>query len=73
MTIGKIGDWENTSYDLLYTANGKEDRALDVAFLKNLRDKNRRKVIYCEKLWTHREDLAQFGDVRPMLVPFNLK
>jgi len=31
------------------------------------------KVIYCEKVWAHREDLAKFGEVRPMLVPFNLK
>jgi adenine-specific DNA-methyltransferase len=70
---GKIGEWKNTSYYLLYTPNRKEDRALDVAFLKNLKDKNPRKVIYCEKVWVHREDLHQFGDVRPMLVPFNLK
>ena len=73
VATGKIGEWNNTSYYLLYTPNGKEDRALDVAFLKNLRDQNRSKVIYCEKLWAHREDLAKFGDVRPMLVPFNLK
>jgi adenine-specific DNA-methyltransferase len=70
---GKIGEWKNTSYYLLYTPNGKEDRALDMNFLKNLKDKNRAKVIYCEKVWAHREDLAKFGEVRPMLVPFNLK
>ena len=70
---GKIGEWKNTSYYLLYSANRKEDRALDVTFLKSLKDKNPRKVIYCEKVWLHREDLAKFGDVRPMLVPFNLK
>ena len=46
---------------------------MDMDFLKNLRDKNPRKVIYCEKVWVHREDLSQFGNVRPMLVPFNLK
>ena len=70
---GKIGEWKNTSYYLLYTPNGKEDRALDMNFLKSLKDKNRTKVIYCEKVWAHREDLAKFGEVRPMLVPFNLK
>ena len=70
---GKIGEWKGTGYYLLYTPNGKEDRALDVTFLKKLKDKNPRKVIYCEKVWVHREDLAQFGDIRPMLVPFNLK
>jgi hypothetical protein len=70
---GKIGEWKNTSYYLLYSPNRKEDRALDVAFLENLKDKNPRKVIYCEKVWVHREDLGKFGDVRPMRVPFNLK
>jgi len=70
---GKIGEWQGTSYYLLYSPNRKEDRALDVEFLKNLKDKNSRKVIYCEKVWVHREDLGKFGDVRPMLVPFNLK
>jgi adenine-specific DNA-methyltransferase len=72
-TTGKIGEWKNTSYYLLYSPDRKEDRALDVAFLENLKDKNPRKVIYCEKVWVHREDLSKFGDVRPMLVPFNLK
>jgi len=70
---GRIGEWKNTSYYLLYSPNRKEDRALDVTFPKSLKDKNPRKVIYCEKVWLHREDLAKFGDVRPMLVPFNLK
>src|SRR6266540_585734 len=45
---GKIGEWKNTSYYLLYTPNGKEDRALDMNFLKSLKDRNRAKVIYCE-------------------------
>jgi adenine-specific DNA-methyltransferase len=70
---GKIGEWKNTSYYLLYSPNRKEDQALDMGFLKGLKDKNPRKVIYCEKVWVHREDLSQFGDIRPMLVPFNLK
>jgi DNA modification methylase len=70
---GKIGEWRNTSYYLLYSPDKKEDRALDLDFLRNLKDKNPRKVIYCEKVWVHREDLSKFGDVRPMLVPFNLK
>jgi adenine-specific DNA-methyltransferase len=72
-STGKIGEWKNTSYYLLYSPDKKEDRALDLDYLKNLKDKNPRKVIYCEKVWVHREDLSQFGDVRPMLVPFNLK
>jgi len=72
-TAGKIGEWKGTSYYLLYSPNRKEERPLDVEFLRKLKDKNPRKVIYCEKVWVHREDLPQFGDVRPMLVPFNLK
>jgi adenine-specific DNA-methyltransferase len=70
---GKIGEWKNTSYYLLYSPEKKETRPLDMEFLKNLKDKNPRKVIYCEKVWVHREDLSKFGDVRPMLVPFSLK
>lgn len=70
---GKIGEWQGTSYYLLYSPDKKEARALDVEFLEKLKDKNVRKVIYCEKVWVHREDLGKFGDVRPMLVPFNLK
>ena len=70
---GKIGEWKGVSYYLLYSPSPKEARALDVEFLKNLSDRNSRKVIYCEKVWVHREDLSRFGDIRPMLVPFNLK
>jgi len=42
-------------------------------FLKKLKAKGARKLIYCEKIWVYREDLPKFGEVRPMLVPFNLK
>ncbi len=72
-STGKIGEWKGTSYYLLYSQTRKDDRALDMEFLKNLKDNNPRKVIYCEKIWVHREDLSKFGNVRPMLVPFNLK
>ena len=41
--------------------------------LVNLKDTNPRKVIYREKVWVHREDLSKFGNLRPMLVPFNFK
>ena len=39
---------------------------------------NRRIVVYCEKIWVHRDDLAEYEaetkrTVRPMLVPFGLK
>lgn len=77
---GKIGEHSGTSYYLLYTPDGKEDRALDLPWLKVLdkSEKNRNLVVYCEKIWIHRDDLAKFEretarSVRPMLVPFNLK
>ena len=72
-TTGFIGEWKGVSYYLLYTPKKEEARPLDAPFLKGLQDSNRRKVIYCEKVWIHREDLAAHGDIRPMLVPFNLK
>ena len=41
-------------------------------------EKNHQLVVYCEKIWVHRDDLAKYEaesgrKVRPMLVPFNLK
>lgn len=69
---GKIGEWKGVSYYLLYSGSTKEARALDREFLRGLKDKNR-KVIYAEKIWIHRDELKEFGDVRPMLVPYNLK
>jgi DNA modification methylase len=77
---GKIGEDKTTSYYLLYSPDGSKDRPLDIAWLKSLGDseKNRNLVVYCEKLWVHRDDLKRFEDetkrrVRPMLIPFNLK
>jgi len=45
---------------------------------KTAADKSRQLVVYCEKIWIHRDDLARFKQetnrkVRPMQVPFNLK
>jgi len=77
---GKIGEHHGTSYYLLYTANGQKDRRLDIEWLKGLdkTEKTRNVVVYCEKIWVHRDDLAKFEQetkrtVRPMIVPFNLK
>ncbi|MEX0803261.1 MAG: site-specific DNA-methyltransferase [Candidatus Binatia bacterium] len=76
----KIGEHHGTSYYLLYTSNGQEDRRLDMDWLKGLdkTEKNKNLVVYCEKIWVHRDDLAMFEQetkrtVRPMIVPFNLK
>ncbi len=77
---GKIGEHSGTSYYLLYTPNGQEDRQLDLPWLETLKktDKNRSVVVYCEKIHVHRDDLAKYEQetkrtVRPMVVPFNLK
>ncbi len=77
---GKIGEYRKTSYYLLYTPNNKEDQALDLKWLKSIEksEKNRNLVVYCEKIWIHRDDLAKYEKetgrkVRPMIVPFNLK
>jgi adenine-specific DNA-methyltransferase len=77
---GKIGEHKGTSYYLLYTSNGQEDRRLDMEWLKGIEktEKNKNLVVYCEKIWFHRDDLEKFAEetkrkVRPMIVPFNLK
>ena len=77
---GKIGEDRKTSYYLLYTPNNKEDQALSLDWLKSIEksEKNKNLVVYCEKIWIHRDDLAKYQKetgrkVRPMLIPFNLK
>jgi len=77
---GKIGEYHGTSYYLLYTPNGEEDRRLDREWLRDLNksEKNRKIVVYCEKKWIHPDDLAKYEletkkTVRTMIVPFNLK
>jgi adenine-specific DNA-methyltransferase len=77
---GRIGEHRGTAYYLLYTPNGKEDRALDLAWLKEVgkKENSHKLVVYCEKLWLHRDDLAKWErengrTARPMVVPFNLK
>lgn len=79
-STGKIGEHNGTSYYLLYTPNGDEDRDLNLPWLKSVEaaDGNRNLVVYCEKVWVHRDDLAIYQreagrTVRPMLVPFHLK
>ncbi len=75
---GKIGERGNASYYLLYTPDPKASVPLDQKALDDLaQDKNPRKVVYCEKVWAHREDLQRMrkevGDVRTMLLPFQVK
>lgn len=80
LKTGKIGERGSTSYYLLYTPNKKAGQALDLAWLRSIEksEKNRNLVVYCEKIWIHRDDLAKYQKetgrkVRSMLIPFNLK
>jgi len=77
---GRIGEHQGTAYYLLYTPDPTKEIALDAVWLKEVgaKEKCRKLVVYCEKLWLHRNDLLRWQeeskhDVRPMLVPFNLK
>jgi adenine-specific DNA-methyltransferase len=69
----KIGEAGEHSYYLLYTPKADNDVALNREFLESVRSDPRRKVIYAEKIHIRREDLKDFGDVRAMAVPFNLR
>jgi DNA modification methylase len=78
---GKIGEHGGASYYLLYTPDPKSSVPLDQKVLDTLaKDPNPRKVVYCEKVWVHREDLARLrkemkglGEVRTMLLPLQVK
>lgn len=75
---GFIGAHGGASYYLLYTPDPNASRALDRDFLDVLRkDKAKRKVVYCEKVWVYRDDLRalrdEVGDVRPMILPLQVK
>jgi adenine-specific DNA-methyltransferase len=79
-TTHKIGEYNGTSYYLFYTPDERNDKRLDLPWLKSLDqiEKNHNVVVYCEKMWIHREDLRKYEmetkrTVRPMLVPFHLK
>jgi len=77
-STGRLGEHAGTSYYLLYTPDPKQSRPLDRNAMEAIaKDKARRKVVYCEKLWLHRDELAaareQGNDVRPMLLPFQVK
>jgi hypothetical protein len=77
---GGIGEHQGTAYYLLYTPDPEKEIALDAVWLKEVgaKEKCRKLVVYCEKLWLHRNDLLRWQEeakrsVRPMLVPFNLR
>jgi hypothetical protein len=77
---GKIGEHNGVSYYLLYTPNKEDDQSFSVKWLEGLgvQEKNHHIVVYCEKVWVHRDDLLHYErehgrEIRPMLVPFNLR
>jgi adenine-specific DNA-methyltransferase len=77
---GRLGEFHGTAYYLLYTPDPKKDGTLDLDWLKTVAaaDPCRKLVVYCEKLWLHRDDLSRWQNetgksVRTMLVPFNLR
>ena len=78
--VGVVNEHKGTAYYLLYTPDPSTDIALDTAWLKEVgaKDKCKKLVVYCEKLWAHRDELAawekQTGrSLRTMIVPVNLK
>jgi DNA modification methylase len=77
---GRIGEVKGTAYFLLYDPDKAVDWPLDTAWLDSVGDEEKCKslVVYCEKFWLHRDDLAKWQKkakktVRPMLVPFHLR
>jgi DNA modification methylase len=71
---GKIGEHGKWSYYLLYTPNGDADSALTKEWLEEVsKQDTNAKVVYCEKIWVRRDELAALGNVRAMVIPFNLK
>jgi adenine-specific DNA-methyltransferase len=57
---GRIGEHHGTAYYLLYAPTAKEDWALDLEWLRKVgaKEKCKKLVVYCEKLWAHRDQLA---------------
>jgi DNA modification methylase len=75
---GKIGEYGGASFYLLYTPDPNASVPLDQRVLDVLaKDPHPWKVVYCEKIWVHREDLRKMrkdiGDVRTMLLPVQVR
>jgi len=76
----EIAEAGRKAYYRLKQPNPKEDRQLSTLTLKPIakREKSKNLVIYCEKIWIHPDELRKFEkennlNIRPMLVPFELK
>ncbi len=77
---GRIGEWDGTSYYLLYRPNWEEDRGLSLDFLREtaVHDPNSRLVVYHEKLVMSRDQIRLWETdngkrIRSMIVPFQLR
>ena len=77
---GRIGEHRGTAYFLLYAPKAKEDVALDMVWLNEVgaKEKCKKLVVYCEKLWAHRDELLVWEkkhgkSLRSMIVPNGLK
>lgn len=77
---GFIGEHQGVSYYLLFDPEKSDGRQLDMPALNKIseNDTNRRYVIYCEKIWVHRDDREAFEkrmgkSLRVMQLPFHLK
>jgi adenine-specific DNA-methyltransferase len=76
----RIGEHAGTAYYLLYKPDDKTGVALEMVWLNEVaaNEKCKKLVVYCEKLWAHRDELLvwekQAGkSLRPMMVPGGLK
>lgn len=77
---GKIGEHKGASYYLLYSPDDTNGHEMDLPWLKAIEksDKNKKLVVYCEKMWVHQDDMQKFladtkRTVRTMHLPFHLK
>ena len=77
---GRIGEHKGTAYYLLYAPGDKDGCGLDTDWLATVgkAEKCKRLVVYCEKIWLHREDREKWEDktgktLRAMHLPMALK
>ena len=77
---GRIGEHKQTAYYLLYAPDDKAGHGLDTEWLATIgaAEKCKRLVVYCEKIWLHREDREKWErqtgkSLRAMQLPMGLK
>lgn len=77
---GRIGSVGDTAFYLLYGAQSDNRNSVDVKWLTAVAEKEtaNKLVVYCEKLWAHRDEIRQIEEVsgkriRTMIIPNQLK